>query len=413
MTRSEITGSVLVLALALALAFDLRFFLTVGFASGMGLRSVVAVCLTIGLAFTQSRTGLLSFTCLLVAVLVWRAKWRSRYVALFAIFLYALYWVLPDLLREFHQIIFVGGGGVDGIYYRPIQTEDLRIRAWKLFAAAILEHPWFGYGWTAITTAQVEVSNANRPLGINFAQAHNMFLDILLWLGIPLGLFLIIICVAWFVRALQKTKTTQGLACLLALMVVGAHSMLEFPLHYAFFLLPTGILIGFTNFHSGNSVLIKTRAWVLVVLWAVAGFGLVVTIGDYFRSEQSYYALRFEKARIGTRTADVARPPDVLVLTQLRDWIWAERVVLHRNMPHNELQILDSIAQRFPAGWTIYRIAKASAISSDSERAQYWVDRICAFVPTTECLELHKAWLSDQQIFSEMAVVHWNNAPRK
>lgn len=371
---------------------------------------ILAICLVIGLAFTQSRTGALSLTVLVVFILWWRVRWRSPYVALVAASFYIVYWVLPGWLSGLHQFIFTNDMAA---YSRPIQTTDLRLEAWKLFIAAILEHPWFGYGWSDIAKAQVEVSTQFPPLGVIFGQTHNLFLDILLWIGVPLGIALIGVLLSWLVNALLKTTDPRGLICLLALMVMGVHAMLEFPLHHAFFLLPTGILIGIVNRHSDYKGIVQTKPWTLLVLWAMAGVALIVTVLDYVRSEESYYALRFEKARIGVHKTQSGIPPDVIVLTQLRDWVWAERVVLSRNMSRSDLKTLYSIAQRFPTGPTIFRVAKASAITSEPARAQYWIDRLCFFVSERECIFWRKTWEEDQLNYPEMAQVVWRQEPNE
>lgn len=371
---------------------------------------LVAVFLIAGLVFTQSRTGTLSLTVLLIVVCIWRKHWKSPYVVASALVLYGLYWLLPHYLADIHQLVFMDGSES---YSRSIQMADTRLTAWRLFASAVLKRPWFGYGVGAVADAQVELSTEFPPLGIIFGHTHNQFLDFIIWFGLPIGLALVVVLIEWVITAWKRVKDARGMVCLMALMVMGVHSMLEFPMQHAFFLLPAGLFIGVVNVRASNEGNVRSNLWTLASIWLAVGVALFVTIADYMRSEESFYALRFEKARIGVDKTGIGRPPDVLVLTQLRDWIWADRLPIQKGMPRDQLEILDAIASNKPTGWTIYRIAKASAISAELDRAQYWIDRICILAPGDQCNLLYDIWIADKVKYPEMDRIRWPNQDLK
>ena len=105
---------------------------------------------------------------------------------------------------------------------------------------------------------------------------------------------------------------------MLFLVAVGIHAMLELPLHYAYMLLPTGLVMGVFNTRHPGKTIVSTGRWALVAMWLASAVLLGLIVRDYFRVEASYQVLRFEWARIKTRPEG---PPDVTLLTQWREFV--------------------------------------------------------------------------------------------
>ncbi len=127
-----------------------------------------------------------------------------------------------------------------------LAVDDARMVIWKQMVAAIAQSPWLGYGWRQTMVAHrhgVAVVPGNTPT----EYAHNLPLDILAWVGVPLGLLLLLLFGGWLLRTLRNLKDPTELLLFLATMPVLVHSMLEFPFAYAFFLFTTAWLFG--NLH--------------------------------------------------------------------------------------------------------------------------------------------------------------------
>ena len=117
--------------------------------------------------------------------------------------------------------------------------------AWAL----LLQHPWGGVGWGEFNRAWTLTPFPDRPVAF-FDHCHNLPLQLLVELGWPLGLAVLGLLCAAFGLALRLAwrasgpEAVQRRAPLMLLLIAGVHSMLEYPLWYAYFLLPTAFAFG-------------------------------------------------------------------------------------------------------------------------------------------------------------------------
>ena len=360
--------------------------------------------LMVGLALTQSRTGYLSLSLLLLATWYWRSLWRSPYVPVVATALFTVFWLIPPLLTQTYAFLFFGP---DDSYLRALEANNLRLSAWVMFWDAAWQRPWFGYGFTEVAAAQVGVADRFAPMAELFGHSHNLFLDFVLWFGLPMGLAISVTLIYWFWVTFRSTADSKSAILLLLIMVMAVHAMLELPLHHAFFLIPTGFIMGILNAHRSHRVLFSAPAVNLVLIWVALGAALFITTRDYLRIEEGHTSLRFEKARIGLEKTGVGAPPEVLVLTQLKTWIWGERYEPKSQTSSDELENLDALTRRYPTGPAIYRLAKAYALNDQPEKAQYWLLRLCKFTNSNNCKFFQAAWSNDAKVYGSMAKVTW------
>lgn len=369
---------------------------------GGAVASLLMAFLTLGVAMTLSRTAWLGLVFLLVGCWVWRGHWRSRWAPWVALLLFACFWTYPVLLKWLNHLLF---SGPQPNFLRVQFAAETRHLALLLFAKAALAHPWFGYGWTEIGAAQMTVADALPGLGMTFGHSHNLFLDLLLWFGLPLGLLLSIGLMALFVRYLRAIADADGLILVLFLGVIGIHAMLELPLHYAYFLLPTALLVGVLNVRVGMQPVLQTRRWVGAVLWFVAALLYCAIVRDYLRVESSYREVRFEKARIGT--LPIGKPPEVVLLTQLRELIRFMRYDFQPGMSAADLQWAMDVANNYPGGANIYKVASALALNDRPQEASQWLRKACKVTTPLECQQIRAAWQQDAAGNRRIAAVPW------
>ena len=357
-----------------------------------------------GLALTQSRMGLLAATVLLGAIWIWRRLWPSRKLVWLASILYGYLWLAPFLLKWLSGVLLLDG---EGTYLRLQQQGELRLGAWRLFLRAIAEHPWFGYGWTEVGVAQLAVADKVPGLGVTFGHSHNLFLDLLLWLGLPFGLVTAGVLIRWFFSAGRRVGTPEDAVLVMLLGVVGIHAMVELPLHYAYFLLPTGLVMGIICARSGAKVVFSTSHWTLGVILLVTSIIFGVVIRDYFRVEASYNAFRFEKARIGLGKTPLGKPPEVLMLTHLRDWNRLARFEVTPSMTSEQLQWMEAVTNAFPSAPGVYRLATALAMNDRSEDALRWLNKICKITDEKECDLIQRVWEEESKERIEGSYIKW------
>lgn len=195
-----------------------------------------------------SRTAMLT-----VAVLVlWAALDRSLAPSLRKVLMFA------PLMLVGGWLLAAAWGMLDGHAYigqvRLQQSGDLsskRLAIWADTLRLIAEHPLLGVGVGGFNFAWTLTPNAHRPSAY-FDHSHNLSLQMLVELGVPLGgaVCLGLGYAVW--RAARQAwraeaATSPHRAVLAMLSVVGLHSMLELPLWYAHFLLPVMFAFGLSS----------------------------------------------------------------------------------------------------------------------------------------------------------------------
>lgn len=363
---------------------------------------LLAAFLLLGIALTQSRTAWLGLTFLVLATWTWRKLWRTKWVPWSVTGLFVLFWLCPPFLKGLTEVLLLAS---ENSYFRDPMQGELRPLAWRLFIDAALTQPWFGYGWTEVAHAQLAVATAFPPLYGTFGQAHNLFLDLVLWLGLPLGLLVSAAMVWQFTAYVRAVTNAKDAILVMFLGVIGIHAMLELPLHYAYFLLPTGMVAGVLNSRIGGKPVLTTPRWTLMGLWLAATLLLSIIVVDYFRVEASFQTLRFELARIGTLPQ--GKPPKVIFLTQLRERIAFMRYEVKSGMSADELAWLLQVVNAYPGGGVIYKAAKALALNDQPLEAQLWLRKICKISSVEECDLIKRVWAQDALSSPFIAAVPW------
>jgi len=363
-----------------------------------------AAFLLLGLALTQSRTGLLALTVMLIAAWFWRSLWPSRLLPRVASGLYVYVLVIPSFLRWLNSALLLGQNDV---YVRLGQQGELRLSAWRMFAKAIMERPWLGYGWTEVSSAQIAVADQFPGLNGIFQQSHNIFLDLALWTGLPICLLVAGMLLRWFWTGFRRIRQPEDAALFMLLVAVSIHAFVEFPLQYAYFLLPTGLVMGMLNVRLDAKVIRVTSRWVLLGVWLTVAVVLGVTLRDYAKVDASYNMLRLEQSIIGQGRGPMGGPPDVWALTQLREWIVVARYKAHPDMSPQALDEMTTVARSYPSFNLIYRLATALALNGRPDEARVWLRKICKIADEKQCRLAQRTWAQESPNDPRTAVIQW------
>jgi O-antigen ligase len=363
-----------------------------------------ATYLLFGLALTSSRTAWLGICILGLASWLWRTllPWRrGPWVTSFLTAgFFATLWILPAITQallldsrdqDFGDLVRLSG--------------ESRPQIWAMFLQAATLKPWIGYGWNQVSYAHLAVATEYPALAVLFAHSHNLFLDLMLWCGVPLGLLLSFGLCLWFWRRLRAVADAQALLLFLLVAVVANHALLELPLHYAYFLLPTGLAMGALDSRTSALMLSLRRAWVTSSTWLVCITLLGFVVYDYMRIEASYQVLRFEWA--GVRSKADRNPPDVFVLDQLRALIVYARFEPTREMPNAKLEWMRKVASVYPSSGVIHKYAVALAWNGQPDEAAIWLRRMCAMSPASQCGAIKRSWQGLAAQDAAIASVDW------
>lgn len=363
----------------------------------------IAVYLLFGLALTQSRTAWVAIVLLVCASWYWRQVWSDRRWPWAVTGLSAYFAVCVASLGWLNQSLGLTLSTEVGDLVR-ISTEQ-RPAVWALFIDAALQRPWLGYGWNQVVQAQMAVAQDHPALHIVFSHAHNLFLDLVLWCGVPAGLFVSLCLLGWFWRRLCAVRHAEDAVLVFLLLVVANHAMLELPLQHAYFLLPTGLIMGVLNVKLQVRPLFKAGRWCIAMVWLMSATLLGLLINDYARIEPSYQALRFEWANIKYTTRGA--PPDVLLLTQWHDFIRLARYEPTIQMTNQELDWMRQTDSTLPSIGGMQKLATALAMHKQPIEAQLWLQRACKLSSERQCTALQTAWAYQAMQSAEIAAVPW------
>lgn len=323
---------------------------------------VLAAFLLFGIALTQSRTpwvGLLVVTC------IWffkRRSYRSKLdfgIVCMWLFYYALCVFFLPKISESLLLQSVS------VIERAQSLE--RLALWEQLWHAIWQGPWWGYGWGQVSLAQISMSST-YPVQMITEHSHNIILDLMLWNGPFLGGALIIFGFYFILKVFWLTKTVESLFALFVLGFLLVHGLLEFPLEYAFFLFPLGILLGSAAAENteNNEFYFPTPIGCIIFLFSFVLFFWVWR--EYRVVEEDYRLMRFESARIGHLKAEQPAP-DVILLTQLREFLRFARTEPRQGMTASELEWMREVSYMPPYAPSLLRYALALGINLQPDRA--------------------------------------------
>ncbi len=217
---------------------------------------LVSALLCWALEASGSRTGTVHVLALSVLVLLaWPRPWRDpRMAALLAApLLYLGWWEAMHLADRLGWISYL-----DALSRQLDQPVDARAIIWRNAWEVFRMHPLHGWGWGQIGWGleQASVAGHLHPLPLeNIDNAHDLLLELLAETGLAGTLPVLALGAGWLWRVFAPWRRgAQGadarravLAPLLGCAFLGAHSLVEYPLWYVYFLLDFAFLLGWAE----------------------------------------------------------------------------------------------------------------------------------------------------------------------
>lgn len=127
-----------------------------------------------------------------------------------------------------------------------MDTPSVRLQIWYDSLRLFLQSPWLGIGagnLNAATFLLLDQPTAMSYKGM-FEHAHNLFLQLLAEMGIGAVLITLFMLFGWCRRIQWRELDMNIWWAISLLMILGIHSMLEYPLWYAYFLGVAALLLG-------------------------------------------------------------------------------------------------------------------------------------------------------------------------
>ena len=207
--------------------------------------AVFGALLVFGLVLTASRTGTVGVVMLaLWGVLDRRLSKPARLVLVLAPVAYVVMWLGLTEWAQANRQVF---GGEARLAEGDISGS--RFAIWSDTWGLIKQHPWLGVGFGEFNFAWSLTPFPKRPVAF-FDHTHNLPLQFAVELGLPLAIVVLVLLLWALWRAFAAGQEDAGprgpmlRAAFMMVLMIGVHSMLEYPLWYAYFLLPTAFVFG-------------------------------------------------------------------------------------------------------------------------------------------------------------------------
>jgi O-antigen ligase len=304
---------------------------------------LLSFLLLVGTGITESRTGLLSG---IVFCLWWFARRQ--------VFLRALHW--PWVVASVLALIAIMWGWPPLISHiqeaGPLQrgaaintAAGIRLDVWQQLWTAVWMEPWLGWGLRGVSTALNAVQHTYAQ-SAPFTYAHNIVLDMVIGMGIPLAGLALCAAGVWIWRRVKKAQTIESWYAVGLLIPFGVHSLFEYPFAYAYFLVPAMLAIGMLE--QGSELRARTVISRKAISGILISFGaLLIWVGvEYIDIEEDFRIARFESLNLGQIPAGY-EPPNIVLLTQLKALVATTRTTPKPNMSHEEIDLLRTATLRF------------------------------------------------------------------
>ena len=338
-----------------------------------GLLALFGIVLLFSVALSQSRTSWVACCFILIygayqsyrGVLNLKFRytltWLAVFIGLIVLIPLSTQWLIP--------------ADLDVVQTRTVvqrATGDMsRLAIWKQMWAAVLHQPWVGYGWNQTSVAYTVISD--HVLGpVWVKSAHNFILDFLIWNGLIIGIPFLSYFAYWGWKLHRLANTPESVVAILMIGAVLIHGMLEFPLFYAFFLLPLGFLVGIVQSENLKTPVIECQALSMRMILGLSILLTAIIARDYeFMVPKMNQSLRHE--RTGEK---ITNQTPIFLLSEFNrrtDWI---RMSPYQKVEPEQLQEIEEIVLNYPIPYDLLKYAKLLAYNGYEAEAKHQLWRL-------------------------------------
>lgn len=349
---------------------------------------VAMAWLAAGNAATTSRTGLVEL--LLLGAVTWRWNgWRSPRVQLWlvAFAAYVAAAVALPLLAE------VGGVAQNPVWERVTGGNACgsRLVLWSNVLHLVAQHPWLGWGWGDLDYAHYMTLYPGARFCDILDNAHNLPLHLAVELGLPAALalcgFMAFGC--WRAQPWNERDEVRRMAWAVV-MVIGVHSLLEYPLWYGPFQIALGLSLGLLQPPRAQA---SRRLWpapLSLLVAATALAGALYATWDYHRASQIY--LSEEERAPGWRHDPLARLRDAWLFRDQVQFAELTLTPLTRNNARWTYDRAQSLLHYSPEPRVIQKVIESAMLLGREDVALEQLARFRAAFP-----DAYEAWRDEQR----------------
>ncbi len=333
--------------------------------------TVMVLFLLSGLVLTQSRIGWVIIPLFFLFTWLWQQRGDNDS----AIKVIAMWWSAGFTLLYGTLVICLPKiAALIGVIVVPVAdhvgsgsgSERMALiqQAWQISLA----HPWFGAGWYEFGSQQVQIAaDANA---FEYSQyAHNIIFNFAAETGWLITLSLFSALGYWFYKSCLRRHISKEIAfATLFFIAVLVHSLVEFPLWYAYVLLPTTLLMGMVHQEQFGTKKIQISRIYVTILFCVMSLSLVAVTTDYRRVVLGYRALAWESIGLKADEGSTDKPKYTL-FPQYYDYFRFAKTKAHTGMSVDEIAFMERISHRFGYPPVLMRMSFVYALNAQQDNA--------------------------------------------
>jgi len=280
-----------------------------------------------------------------------------------------------------------------------------RFDFWRQAIEVWKTSPWIGVGAFGFAPTVYAIENLDRAHSLDI-HVHNLFLSMLAEFGI-VGAALLALALLLLAHRLHRARrelTASDALLLLLLAMVGVHSLLEYPLWYTFFLIPSALALGLLvrPEWAARAAPWPQRPWI-----AIGSAGLLVVAGlliaDYRLLDRvTWMEIQRREMRVAAtpevrqKIEDAAR--DVWLFRHKADYAAMLGAPITADDLQASIEATDILLKRELGPQLMGRRAALAILAGDEETARWHLRRMLGFFSKdAELITEPLYWLAEQR----------------
>ena len=250
---------------------------------------------------------------------------------------------------------------------------SIRLQLWREALAMFLQSPWLGVGFGNFAW-QHFLQQAQGPVAVVdglFNNAHNVVLHALAETGLAGFTVIAAGAVAWASGVFRSPPAAELWWMMALAAVIGVHSLLEFPLWYAYFLGIFAVVVGLGSARAVPMRIASAGRWVVVGGLVAGGINAVAVLDGYLDLERAV-AVRVlesqeEKDRYRRAFVDAGRDP---LLEPYADFGLSAAIEASPENLGGKLHFNERVMRLAPTARVVYTQAILLALNGDAAHAR-------------------------------------------
>jgi O-antigen ligase len=335
------------------------------------LRASIAVgtvlALLWGLALTQSRIGWIIIPLFALTTQLWRRRQDFRSLSPWGLTGFIIIYAV--MVIALPQVSSILGGRVETAAQRLTSASSgVRIVFIQQALQMSFAHPWFGVGWSQFGPQQLTI--ASDFSSTEYAQhAHNIVLNLAAELGWPVTIISFTVLSYWFFKSLfyRGLSRQTGFAALFFIAVL-VHSMLEFPLWYAYVLVPFALLIGMVHQERFREREVQVSRRYLIAVLILLTSGLVGVAMDYRRVVAGFWTMELQSIGLPIDKTAIEKP-SFTIFPYVYNYFQFLNTEVREGMTSEEIAAMERTAKRFGGALILTRMSQVYGLNGRGEDA--------------------------------------------